>query len=97
LRRLKEIYPDYSDAVAFYAVGTDPSESLEDMERYREQQGYPWPVAEADRSVLSGFSVFSQSTKVAFDGDGIIVYRDGYGAGDEETWRAVFEELAASN
>ncbi len=97
MRRLKEIYPDYADAVAFYAVGTDPSESLEDMERYRDQQGYPWPVAEADRSVLSDFSVFVQSTKVAFDGDGIIVYRDGYGAGDEETWRDIFEELGAGN
>ncbi len=97
MRRLKQIYPDYADAVAFYAVGTDPSESLEDMERYRQQQGYPWPVAEADRSVLSAFSVFSQSTKVAFGGDGLIVYRAGYGAGDEETWRRVFEELSASN
>ncbi len=94
---MKEIYPDYAVAVAFYAVGTDPSESLEDMERYRDQQGYPWPVAEANRSVLSDFSVFVQSTKVAFDGDGIIVYRDGYGAGDEETWRDVFEALEAGN
>ena len=94
---MKEIYPDYADAVAFYAVGSDPSESLADMERYREQQGYPWPVAAADRSVLSSFSVLSQSTKIAFDGDGIIVYRDGYGAGDEDRWRDVFEKLGKRN
>ncbi len=91
---MKDIYPEYADDVAFYAVGTDPSESLERLEEYRKDQGYPWPVAEADRSVLSDFKVLVQSTKVAFDSDGIIVYRDGYSGGNEGKWREVFEQLS---
>ena len=91
---MKDIYPEYADDVAFYAVGTDPSESLARLEAYRADQGYPWPIAEADRSVLSDFKVLVQSTKVAFDSDGIIVYRDGYGGGNEGRWIEVFEQLS---
>ena len=91
---MKDIYPGYADDVAFYAVGTDPSESFARLEEYGEDQGYPWPVAEVDRSVLSDFRVVVQSTKVAFDANGVIVYRDGYGGGDEDTWRGVFEQLS---
>ena len=96
MRRLKEIYPQYSDTVAFYAVGTDPTESLERMEKYRERQGYPWPVAQAGQGMLKEFRVLTQSTKVAFNAQGIIKYRDTYGRGDAETWKVVFQELEAS-
>ena len=34
---MKGVYPDYKDSVAFYAVGTDPSESLAEMESYRQR------------------------------------------------------------
>ncbi len=91
---MKDIYPEYADNVALYAVGTDPSESLARLEAYREDQGYPWPVAEVDRSVISDFRVVIPSTKVAFDGDGIIVYRDGYSGGNEGRWIEVFEQLS---
>ena len=40
---------------------------------------------------------FYEGIKIAFDGDGIIVYRDGYGAGDEDRWRDVFEKLGKRN
>lgn len=97
LRRLKEIWPEYADSVAFYAIGVDPTEDIEELEAYRVKQGYPWPVAEAPEGMLPAFRVTTQSTKVAFDSTGVITYRDGYGRGDEETWRRVFEELAASD
>ena len=93
LRRMKEIWPDYADKVAFYAVGTDPSERIDKLEEYSVRQGYPWPVAQAGEGMLAAFRVVQQSTKIAFDSNGTIVYRDGYGYGDDETWRRVFEEL----
>ncbi len=96
MRRLKDLYPDYADQVAFYAVGTDPTEDLPRMEEYRQQQGYPWPVAEPVGSMLRDFQVVVQSTKIAFDSQGMILYREGYGQGDVDTWRRVFRELAAS-
>ena len=91
---MKEVYPDYSGRVAFYAVGSDPTESLELLERFRQEQGYPWPVATPVGDLLRDFEVLVQSTKVAFDSHGVIVYRAGYGQGGLEEWRQGFEELA---
>ena len=94
MRHLKEIYPDYSKAVAFYAVGTDPTESLQRLEEDRKEEGYPWPVAEPVGRMLADFRILRQSTKIAFDSRGSITFREGYGTGDEGTWRRVFEDLA---
>lgn len=93
---MKEVYPDFTNRVAFYAVGSDPGESLERLERYRQDQGYPWPVATGEGDILRDLDVLVQSTKIAFDANGVITYRDGYGRGDPEEWRRVFQELATS-
>ena len=92
---MKDIYPDYADQVAFYAVGQDPTESLELMEAYRKQQGYPWPIAETGRETLSTLRVLQQSTKIAVDANGVITYRETHGVNPKE-WKSVFEELASS-
>ena len=94
MRRLASIYPDYADDVALYVVGVDPTEELEAMEAYAQQQGYPWPIAEAGEGMRRNLFVLQRSTKIAFNGDGIITYREGYGRGGEAAWRKVFAELA---
>ncbi len=92
---MKDIYPEFADQVAFYAVGQDPTESLELMETYRVQQGYPWPVAETDPSTLVNLRVLQESTKIAVAPNGVITYRQAHG-GDPDTWRAVLRQLAES-
>ena len=93
---MKDVYPEFADAVDFYAVGQDPSESLEKMERYRDEQGYPWPVAKTDTSTLKDLRVLQSSTKIAVDDQGIITYRAGHGGGNPEKWRSVFRQLLLS-
>ncbi len=90
---MKDVYPEFVDRVDFYAIGQDPFESIETLESYRKKQGYPWPVAEIDPSVLKDLRVLVQSTKIALDHQGIIAYRAGYGAGSPDEWREVFVEL----
>ena len=92
---MKDVYPEYADQVDFYAVGQDPNESLELMEAYRRQQGYPWPIAETERRTLSTLRVLQQSTKIAVNADGLITYRQAHG-GDPKVWEAVFEDLVSS-
>ncbi len=94
---MKEVYPEFADAVDFYAVGQDPTESLGLMERYRYEQGYPWPIAETDTSTLRKLRVLQSSTKIAVDDQGIITYRAGHGGGNPETWRSVFRQLLRSS
>ena len=93
---MKDVYPEFADQVAFYAIGQDPSESLELMEQYRKQQGYPWPIAKTDGKTLADLRVLQSSTKIAFDSNGVIAYRAGHGGGNSKVWRQVFREIADS-
>ena len=95
MRSLKGIWPEYADAVDFYAINVDPSDSLEDLENFGKNQGYPWPMADSDSEVLFKLHVTNQSTKVAFGADGIIVYREKMGGGGPDVWRGIFEELSS--
>lgn len=69
---------------------------MDQLEAYREREGHPWLVAEPLGTMLRDIKVLVQSTKIAVDSQGVIVYRDGYGQGGEETWRQTFQELAAT-
>jgi thiol-disulfide isomerase/thioredoxin len=96
LQRMKEVYPDFAGSVDFYAVGSDPTEALERLESFRQGQGHPWPVATVQGTLLRDLEVLVQSTKVAINSEGVIVYRSGYGQGGPEEWRRVFAGLAES-
>ena len=91
---LKDVYPEYQDSVDFYALGIDPTEELSTLVGYRDGQGYPWPVSKAPAAMLPQYNVLGQPTKLAVDGNGIIVFREGYGVEPAETWRQLFRELS---
>ena len=93
---MMDIYPEFADQVAFYAVGQDPTETLDDLERTRKERGYTWPVAEPIEKMLVDLWVLQESTKIAFDGDGVIVYRK-RGGGDVAAWPGVFCKLAETS
>ena len=94
---MKSIYPEYADQVNFFAIAVSKSfDNLDRLENQRQQQGYPWPVANIveENQALSALSVSHQSTKIAFDSRGVITYRDGFGGGSSSTWNQVFSDLA---
>ena len=93
---MQDLYPEYAQQVDFYAISTfnKGAESLENLEKYRERQGHPWPVATTTRQALADLNVTIQSTKIAVDSRGVITYRAGFGQGDPQTWRQVFDDLA---
>ena len=64
---------------------------------YREKHDYPWPVAEAEPRILRDLGVTLQSTKLAFDSEGLVVYRGEMGQGDAEEWREVFVDLTGGH
>lgn len=93
---MKDIYPQYADDVDFYAIGVHPGivEDIETLETYRAERGHPWPVATAPARVMAELGVTIQSTKIAFDSQGTIVYREGMGLGSDEEWHQIFGELS---
>ena len=93
MRSLTEIYPEFSGSVDLYAVNVDTSDSLKSAAQFGQNQGWTFPVAHPGEGMIRDFKVTKQSTKVAFDGNGVIVYRDGFGRGDPGRWQQVFQEL----
>ena len=87
MRTLKTVYPDYQDDVAFLAVDVDPSEDAELISRYREEQGYPWPMALYDPYIVGEYKITTQASKIVIDSDGVIVFRRGFGTLKEDQWR----------
>ena len=98
MRRLRDIYPEFADYVAFYAVGAHYgiSEDIETLAMYGESRGYPWPVASSSVQMLADFKITLQSTKIALDSDGTIIYRGDMGEGSDEEWRRLFAEMSGN-
>ena len=91
---LKDVYPEYQDSVDFYAVNIDLGEDLSSLVRFRDGQDHPWPVAQAPAGMLPEYNIQQQSTKVAIDRNGVIVFREGFGVEPAETWHELFRELS---
>ena len=87
---MKEIHPRFAEEVDFVAVNIGYGSGLAE---FAESQGYPWPVGQADTKMLDAFGVTVQSTKIAIDDNGVVVYRAGYGRGTIEEWNSVFQAL----
>ncbi len=97
MRRIKdEIGATYNDEVAFYIVGTDPSESLDILEADRVRNDLPWQVAYADEGMLDTLRIYTQASKIALSGDGTITHRYGIGKGDYESWGDLFDDISAN-
>lgn len=88
-----EIGSDYNDTVDFYLVGSEP---LARLTADKERNGYPWSVAQADRTVWENLNVFSQGAKIAISGDGVILHRYGFGKGEFPSWSALFDDISAN-
>ena len=90
---MKDVYPEFSGKVDFYAIGQSAFESIDQLESYRFKEGYPWPIAEVNPNILKELRVLRQSTKIALDHQGVITYRAGYADGGADKWREVFSDL----
>lgn len=93
-----EIGSQYDGRVAFYLVGTDPREGIEELKADKERNGYPWPVAYADEGMIDSLRVFAQPFKIALSSDGRITHRHGvsYDTDRYESWGAFFDDISAN-
>lgn len=97
MRRIKEEIGDsYNSRATFYIVGADPSESIAILEADREREGLPWITAYAGEGMLKKLQIFTQPSKVAFSGNGIITHRYGIGKGDFASWSDLFDDITAN-
>ncbi len=96
MRSIKGLDTKYTENVNFYIVGSSPGQTVDVLEKDREKEGYPWPVAEIAGNGLRDLKVINQSTKIALDANGVITYRDSFGQGGIDTWRQVLAGLGST-
>lgn len=94
MRRLTQLYPEFSGQVELLVVDMDLGETAGELTRFREQQGYAFGLATTDARTLAAFNYVGRSSKFGVDRNGIITYRAGYGEGSDAEWRTLFQRLA---
>ena len=72
----------------------DPSEENQ-IAGFHEDNGFPWITSPGDPAMIVEYAVRGVPSKMALDGDGIIVHKLKSGSKSEAEWRDLFEELAA--
>ena len=74
------------------AVGFDRSESIAELESFRQKDGGTnWLVATTPSKTARDFRVLTQSTKLIMDADGVVLYRANYGSTNAGSWRKVLD------
>ena len=92
---MMEIQPRFVEDAIFIAVDIGDGVDLGELNAFSQKQGYPWAVGRTNRETLKSLDVTVQSTKIAIDADGVIVYRAGYGEGTSEEWTGVFRDMVS--
>ena len=70
---------------------------MEQLIEFGENQDYLWPVANPSETMLHDLSVISQSTKIAIDSNGTVIYNAGYGSGNIHLWSDVLTLLSITS
>lgn len=97
LKKLAEIYPDFSDSVEFVGISTDTEEMIDKVNEFAAEAALPFPVL-VDPSGNTVSSIIPGGDSVPYmlvvDKNGKIVSRhSGYNQGDEEALKKELKEL----
>lgn len=79
-----------------FVVVIDPMLSIEQIVTYGKKEEYPWRMAKPLDDMLSKLKVISESTKIAIDAKGYIIYRESYGGGNLVEYEEILSLLTAS-
>lgn len=97
LKKLAEIYPDFSDSVEFVGISTDTEEMIDKVSEFAAEVALPFPIL-VDPSGNTVNSMIPGGDSVPYlmvvDKNGAVVSRhSGYNPGDEEALKRELEEL----
>ncbi len=97
LRKLSEMYPDYSEKVEFVAVSIDTEESLDRVDMFVIENNIPFPVlidpaGNAVASMIPGGETVPYTILVSKSGE-IVARHTGYRPGEEKIIKREIEKL----
>ena len=91
------LYSDFEAEINIVAVGFGSSQTVETLTSHQQARGYPETFAEGPDSMVRDFKVSTQSTKIGVTADGVIQFREGYGASSSGVWRSCLQSLVAGD
>lgn len=97
---LADVHSDYEDqGLRVYSLSWDPSETEDDLERWKDRYDQPWPHGiDPGNQIAKTFQITRQSSFVFLDHKGLVVESYGYPGPGESTMRekvdAAFERKA---
>ena len=74
-------------------MGFGAGQTIDVLEEYRQQNDIPWNMAEGDFQILRDYEVRTQSTKLAMDPQGTVLFRKGYSTNSDDDWRGYFQSI----
>ena len=92
---LSEVYPDYKDKLNFIAIGIDPTDTKEVMEKLAKEKGFTFPTTWGHPQIMVDFGVENQATTVGVNRDGHIVFQKNKTALSEKEYRNLFDDLVS--
>ncbi len=93
LKSLKELEPTFRDKLTVVLISFDGNEAKETLRQFFSSNGYTWTTGLGNQDVLSKYGVFTQSTKIALNADGVVVFRSGYGTLPKDQWQKALAEI----
>ena len=93
---LNDVHSSYGNEVYVLMVGVNAASDWEDVDNFAAITKYTGIPLLATKETLQTYGILSQSTKIALDGEGEIVFRKGYGGMAQSDWAELLNELTAS-
>jgi len=90
---LKTILDTNEYSVTVIAINVSTTNTTEHLKTFQENLQLPFNIAEFNNDLIIKLKITEQSTKIAVDKSGNIIYRDGFGQGNPEQWIELFKEL----
>ena len=92
---LNEVHSLYRDQVHVLLIGVNGVSDWDAVEKFAAVTNYSGVPLVASAETLRAYDILSQSTKIALDGTGEVIFRKSYGNMTKGDWFDLLDELTS--
>lgn len=92
---LNEVHSRYGDQVSVLIIGVNNAFDWNAVDNFAAVTNYKGTPLLGSPGTLQTYGILSQSTTIALDSTGQVVFRKGYGGMNEDDWVELLDELTS--
>ena len=92
---LNEVHLRYGDEVSVLIIGINSAFDWNAVDDFAAVTNYKGTPLLGSPGTIQAYGILSQSTKIALDSAGKVVFRKSYGSMDENDWVELLDELTS--